>query len=156
VPIVSITRLRLRSLRFFVPFLVYTQRSLRQAKRAPGCRGVKVRRTSRLTFWTLTAWESEESMQAYRVGSPHREAMRKLPHWCDEAAVARWSAGAAAPVPAASQETVAEGEAPAHSERSCGPLPSWEQGVEGLLRYGRLSKVRHPSEAQSSNRINVD
>jgi heme-degrading monooxygenase HmoA len=140
VSIVSSTRLRLRSLRFFVPFLGYTQRSIRQAKRAPGCRGVKVRRTSGLTFWTLTAWQSEEAMQAYRVGSPHREAMRKLPHWCDEAAVARWSADAA--------------EAPVHSERSA--LPSWEQGVEGLRRYGRLSKVRHPSAAQASNHINVD
>ena len=39
--IISVTRLRLRSLRFFPGFLWYTRRSIRQAKRTPGNLGVE-------------------------------------------------------------------------------------------------------------------
>ena len=42
----------------------------------------------------MTGWESELAMKAYRGSGPHREAMKKLPGWCDEASVAHWSGDA--------------------------------------------------------------
>jgi heme-degrading monooxygenase HmoA len=98
--------------------------------RTPGCLGVRLRKTKGLAFWTLTYWENEEAMKSFRSQFPHREAMSRLAHWCDEASVAHWV-----------QES---------QER-----PSWEQAVDQLLRSGRLSKVAHPSKDQEEGRIIV-
>lgn len=93
-PFIAVTRLRLRSLRFLVPFTWYTGRSFRQAKHAPGNLGAKVRRAEGVAFWTMTAWQDEAAMSRYRITPPHRNAMLKLIEWCDEASV-----GAAVTVP---------------------------------------------------------
>lgn len=130
-PFFSVTRLRLRSARFLLPFMWQSWRSARQARGAAGCVDVKLRKTQGLAFWTLTAWEDEASMKAFRVAPPHREAMRKLARWCDEASFTHWND---------------------ENER----LPTWEEGAARLAEHGRLSRVLHPSEAQSAGRVSSD
>jgi hypothetical protein len=66
---------------------------MRQAKRTPGNLGVRVRKTNRLAFWTLAMWRDNQAIKTFVPASPHREAMQKLPHWCDEAAFARLGTG---------------------------------------------------------------
>src|SRR5258708_25764057 len=95
--LVAVTRLRVRSLRFLVPFAFYTLRSCRQAKHATGNLGVNVRRAEGFAFWTLTAWQDEAAMSAYRITPPHRNAMPKLLEWCDEASVVHWNQAAELP-----------------------------------------------------------
>jgi heme-degrading monooxygenase HmoA len=129
-PFVSVTRLRLKSLRFLIPFAIHAARSKKQAETSSGCFGAEVRKTQGLTFWTLTVWDSEASMRSYIVQSPHREAMSKLAGWCDEASVAHWT-----------QESKDK--------------PTWEQATEHLAKSGRLSRVLHPSDAHRDGRINV-
>jgi len=128
--LVSITRLRLRSAWHLIPFFIHTTRSRKQAESSPGCLVVKVRKTKGLAFWTLTAWENETSLRAFMAVGPHRAAMPKLFHWCDEAATAHW------PV----DTTV---------------MPDWDSATQQLLQHGRLSKLKHPSAAQRSGRIDV-
>src|ERR1700747_1134547 len=89
-PIVSVTRLRLRSIRFLLSFLWYTLRVSRQAKRAPGNMGVTLRKTDGLAFWTLSMWRTIETMKKFMFTAPHRKAMQGLPHWCDEASFSDW------------------------------------------------------------------
>ena len=127
-PVISITRLRVRSWRFLPAFLFAALRIVKQARRADGNLGVSLLRDRRKTFWTNTAWESEAAMKAFMLEEPHGPAMRKLLEWCDEAALAHWT-----------QES---------SE-----LPSWTEAHRQLLRYGRTSKVNHPSDAQKGFRI---
>jgi hypothetical protein len=81
--LMAVTRLRIRLYRFLVPFAWHAWRSFRQAKQATGSFGAKVRRAEGLAFWTLTAWQDEAAMHAYRIARPHLE-------WCDEAAVVHW------------------------------------------------------------------
>ncbi len=88
--IICVTRLHLRSLRFFPGFLWYTRRSIRQPKRTPGNLGARVRKTRGLAFWTLAIWRDNQAIRALVPAAPRREAMQKLPHWCDEAAFADW------------------------------------------------------------------
>lgn len=119
-PIVSITRLRVRSWRYLPAFFVQTLRIAWQAARADGSLGVTLLRDRRNTFWTSTSWSSESSMKAFMHANPHQPAMRKLLEWCDEAALARWT------------QVGTE-------------LPSWKEAHTRIEQEGRPSKVNHPS-----------
>lgn len=127
---ISLTRLRVRSARYLPAFAVHAWRTTRQASTAPGNLGVRLRRTKGLTFWTFTAWADEQAMRDYRSASPHRKAMPRLKHWCDEAAVAHWS-------------------------QTDDALPGWAQAVTNMSEIGRLSKVSNPSPIQRRGEINV-
>ncbi len=119
-PIVSITRLRVRSWIFLPGFVIQALRSSRQARSADGNLGVKLLRDRRNAFWTCTAWSSEASLRAFMQAKPHGPTMRKLLHWCDEAALVHWT------------QPDAE-------------LPSWEEAYRRIVKEGRPSKVNHPS-----------
>jgi heme-degrading monooxygenase HmoA len=119
---VSVTRLRIRSILFLPQFVWYAVRSRSQSEGAPGLISGAVMREARNAFWTLTVWESEAAMEAFRVQGAHKTAMPKLLDWCDEAAVAHWT-----------QESR--------------ELPSWKEAYERIIKEGRPSKVRHPSKA---------
>ena len=117
---VSVTCLRIRSIRFLPQFALHTLRSLRQVRRAPGFLDGSILADRRWTFWTLTAWDQQESMRQYMINGPHRAAMPHLLHWCDEASVVHWD-----------QEDVS--------------LPGWEVADRRMRAQGRISKVRFPS-----------
>ncbi len=86
----SVTRLRVRSLRYVPGFLWMTFLSQRQVVRALEFVGGKLLIDARRTFWTLTAWGSERAMKAFRGSGPHAKVMPKLLEWCDEASYAHW------------------------------------------------------------------
>ncbi len=127
-PIVSVTRLRIRSIFYLPAFIPQTIRSIRQAEVASGFLGGRVMREARNAFWTMTMWQDAESMDNFRVKGAHGRAMPKLMEWCDEASVVHWT-----------QETP--------------ELPSWEEAHRRMVREGRASKVTHPSAAHMAHRI---
>ena len=120
-PIVSITRLRVRSWVYMPGFFLRSLRIVRQARNAPGNLAVKLLQDRRKTFWTATTWESEAAMRAFMLAAPHGPAMRKLLQWCNEASIVHWAQAAA-------------------------ELPSWLEAHQRMQREGRTSKVNHPSE----------
>ena len=120
-PIVSITRLRVRSWIYMPGFFMRSLRIARQAKNAPGNLAMKLLQDRRKTFWTATSWESDSAMRAFMLAPPHGPAMRKLLQWCDEAALVHWIQ----PAP---------------------ELPPWPEAHQRMQREGRTSKVNHPSE----------
>lgn len=127
----SVTRLRLRSFRYLLPFIIHSRRIARQAEAAAGNRGVRLRKTRGLAFWTLTAWDDRESMQSFRRSGAHRTAMPKVQHWCDQSVVASW-------------------------QLDSDQFPDWTEGRRQLMDNGRLSRVLHPSPEHAQGRIVVD
>jgi len=127
-PIVSITRLRVRSWLYLPAFLIQAFRSARQAAVAEGNLATKLLRDRRNTFWTGTSWSTEDSMKAFMRSGVHGPVMRRLLQWCDEAALVHWT-----------QDDV--------------ELPSWEQAHIRLLKEGRRSKVNRPSAAHTEFEI---
>jgi heme-degrading monooxygenase HmoA len=121
-PIVSITRLRVRAWRYLPTFLVGAYRSTRQARRASGNLATAVLADRNFAFWTRTVWVDEAAVRAFMLSSPHRHVMPRLLDWCDEASLARWAQDTAEP-------------------------PSWSEAHRRMLAEGRRSKVRHPSAA---------
>jgi len=117
--LVSITRLRVRSIRYYAAFMLQAFRSGGQVSRAPGFLGGALLPDRNWAFWTMTGWDSLESMRAYMMTGAHKDAMPKLAHWCDEASVVHW-------------------------EQATGDLPNWTEAEARMRREGRPSKVRHP------------
>jgi hypothetical protein len=124
---VSLTRLRVRSFRFVPLFLFHTFRSLRQVKKAPGFQHGALLADRSWTFWTMTAWDSPESMRQYMTTGSHKRAMPHLLHWCDEASVAHWN----------QTETT---------------LLSWTEADKRMREGGRASKVQNPSPQHAALR----
>ncbi len=122
-PLISITRLRVRSFRYLPAFLLGSLRSARAAKNASGNLAVALLSDANFVFWTRTLWSEESAMRAFMHTPAHRSMMPKLLQWCDEAAVTHWL-----------QETV--------------EMPSWPEVHRRLQHQGRTSKVDHPSAAQ--------
>jgi hypothetical protein len=119
-PFISITRLRVRSIRLLPFFALYAYRSLRQAKRSLGFQCGSLLADRNWTFWTMTAWDSQESMRGFMTTGSHRAAMPRLLDWCDEASIVHWEQAEAA-------------------------LPSWTEADQRMRTSGRVSKVRKPS-----------
>ena len=119
-PFVSVTRLRLRSIRFLPVFAVHTLRSIRQVRGSAGFRGGSLLPDRRWTFWTLTVWDDRDAMRAYMTAGAHRTAMPKLLDWCDEASVVHW-------------------------DDTDPAVPGWATADARMRREGRPSKVRRPS-----------
>jgi hypothetical protein len=127
-PLISVTRLRIRSIRFLPAFFFYTLRANRQARAAMGNGAVELLPDAHGTCWTRTQWTDLKAMRAYVGSGAHREAMKRLAHWCDEASVVHW-------------------------EQASTGLPGWDEAHRRMQQDGRPSKVNHPSAAQLANQI---
>jgi hypothetical protein len=128
--LISVTRLRVRSFGYVLQFVWEALKSARQAEHSSGFLGGRLLRNPENAFWTLTAWEDEKAMNAYRSGGAHRRVMPKLLIWCDEVTVVHWN-------------------------QEFSELPSWQEAHRHMLKEGKLSKVNHPSAAQVANHIPV-
>lgn len=126
--VVSITRLRVRAWYFLPQFFFYAVRSARQAARAPGNRAARLLRDRDRVFWTATLWASENDVKQFMISGAHGRAMRKLLHWCDEAALVHWT-------------------------QDHDALPSWQDAHTRLQNEGRRSKVNHPSPVHLAHRF---
>lgn len=122
---VSITRLRVRSVRFLPAFFLDFYRTRRQVSKAAGFRGGSLLADRAWTFWTMTAWDSQASMRRYMTTGSHRTAMPKLLEGFDEASVVHW-------------------------EQADAALPTWPEADRRMRSEGRASKVRHPSRQHAS------
>ncbi len=127
-PFVSVTRLRVKSILYLIPFMRANEASAQELKLSRGLLKGKELIDKKLTFWTITLWEDEESMRGFRSSLSHRNAMQHLPKWCNEASYHHWV-----------QE---ENE-----------FPEWKTVSEKLFTEGKLSKVRNPSKAQVANQF---
>jgi len=99
----------------------------RQIRRAPGFLGGRLLIDNLHTYWTLTAWQDEKAMKAFRGAGAHSRVMPKLVAWCDEAAYTHWMAADS--------------------------IPEWPEAYERLVSDGRLSRVAQPSQDHTSRRF---
>lgn len=125
-PFVSVTRLRVKSILYLIPFMRANEASVKALKTSEGLiKGMELI-DKKLTFWTMTIWEDEASMKGFRSSLAHREAMQHLPNWCNEASYHHW---------------IQDGL----------EYPDWQSVAQKLFTEGKLSKVRNPSSAQMNN-----
>jgi hypothetical protein len=126
---VSITRLRLKSAFQLVPFIWHTFKSGKQLTQSNFIKG-KTLLDKNLTFWTMTLWNNEADMRAYRNTDAHKLAMPKLQHWCNEASIVHW-------------------------QQDGSDFPTWIEAHQKMQSEGRASKVKSPTQDHLSFNIPV-
>jgi quinol monooxygenase YgiN len=127
-PLVSVTRLRIRRWRYLPGFFYFTLLSLIQARRAAGNLGARLKRDANLVFWTVTLWRDEAAMRAFRNHGAHLRAMPKLRTWCDEATFVHWVQDSA-------------------------ELPEMDIAYQRLIAEGIVSRVNQPSPDHVARRF---
>lgn len=117
--VVSVTRFRVRSLRFLPFFLIHAQRCLAQIRRSDGYIAGALRHDRDRAYWTMSVWRNEAALLAYVTGGAHRTAMPKMSEWGDEASTVRWVQDGA-------------------------DVPSWPEAIERMRSEGRPVPLRRP------------
>lgn len=96
------SRLKLTSARHLVRFLRSSAAINRQLRDAPGRVDSKLRaQIPKLTFWTLSSWESNEALNRFARSDPHAKAVADLrtSGAMRSADFAFWTIDAGAPLP---------------------------------------------------------
>ncbi|MBL8643189.1 MAG: DUF3291 domain-containing protein [Rhodospirillaceae bacterium] len=123
-PVASVTRLRLRSLRYLPAFLYRALMALLQVRRADGCLALTLGRRGE-AFWTVTVWRDENAMKTFMLSGAHAKAMPHLVNWCDESSTVRF-------------------------EWPATVLPGWDEAMRRMADAGRITPIPHPSPAHAA------
>jgi quinol monooxygenase YgiN len=89
-PVMVVTRLRLRDPGRLDAFFQAAVAVLEQAKGSEGCVGTDVLAEAHDTWWTVSAWRDRTTMRAFVGVEPHLTTMAHLDEWCDEATFVDW------------------------------------------------------------------
>ncbi|MEP7264803.1 MAG: hypothetical protein ABI772_09900 [Bacteroidota bacterium] len=120
-PLLSITRLRIRSIWLLPKFMWYAAKASKQAVAADGIIAEKTFKDRGLVFWTCSIWEDEQKMLNYMRSGAHKKAMPYLQHWCNEARTGR---------------TIINTK----------EFPSSKEMAHILMQHGKASKLLQPNE----------
>jgi len=121
-PVIVVTRLRLRDPALLDEFFAAAVAVLEQAKGAGGNLGADVLADANNAWWTCTAWQERASMHAFVRTEPHVSTMGRLDDWCDEAMFTDW-------------------------EQDSGDLPDWQTCYRRLVTDGQAASLPHASDA---------
>lgn len=117
---VSVTRIKLKSVFHFIPFLFSNEKVLRRLFTINGFKKGKELIDRNWVFWTITIWDNENSMLEFRRSDEHISAIKKTSRWCNEGSYISWI-----------QEST--------------EFPHWKEVSERLITKGKLMKLRQPT-----------
>ena len=121
-PVIVVTRLRLKDPAFFDDFFASAVAVAEQAQNSPGNLAADVLAEANNTYWTRTAWQDRDAMNTFVGTQPHLATMDRLDDWCDEATFVDW-------------------------EQPGPDLPAWPDGYARLVADGQVASLSSPSDA---------
>ncbi len=121
-PVIVVTRLRLRDPAFFDEFFANAVAVVEQAKGSPGNLDADVLAEANNTYWTRTAWQERGLMDAFVGNEPHLSTMGRLGDWCDEATFVDW-------------------------DQTGADLPDWQDSYRRLVADGQAASLAGATEA---------
>ena len=124
-PVIVVTRLRLKDPAFLDAFFESAVAVVEQATNSEGNLGADVLAEANNTYWTRTSWRDRDSMNAFVGAEPHRGTMGHIDDWCDEATFVNW-------------------------EQAGAELPDWKESYERLLSEGQVASLTNPSDAHAT------
>ena len=111
-PVIVVTRLRLKDPALFDEFFASAVAVVEQAENSEGNLGADVLAEANNTYWTRTVWQDHDLMDAFVGSDPHLRTMSRIDDWCDEATFVEW-------------------------EQPAADLPDWQDGHGRLVSSGQ-------------------
>ena len=127
-PVIVVTRLRLKDPAFFDEFFASAVAVVEQAQNSEGNLGADVLAEANNTYWTRTAWEGRDPMNAFVGTAPHLQTMSRIDDWCDEATFVDW-------------------------EQPGADLPDWQDGHRRLVASGQGATLTDATQAHHSRQF---
>jgi len=124
-PVIVVTRLRLKDPALFDEFFASAVAVVEQAQSSAGNLGADVLAEANNTYWTRTAWQERDSMNAFVGSEPHLRTMSRIDKWCDEATFVDW-------------------------EQATADLPDWQDGYKRLVAAGQATTLSDATDAHHS------
>jgi quinol monooxygenase YgiN len=124
-PIMVVTRLRLRSPDLLDEFFTASVAILEQAQTSAGNLGSDAMAEAHDVWWTVSAWTDRAAIDAFIGGEPHLGSEERLDHLCDEATFVDWLQD--------SEE-----------------LPDWQTSYQHLVVDGRSAALTNASPANDA------
>lgn len=121
-PVIVVTRLRLRDPALFNEFFAAAVAVTGQAQGSDGNLGADVLAEANNTYWTRTAWRNRGAMDAFVGSEPHLTTMGRIGEWCDEATFTDW-------------------------EQASGELPDWQDGYASIVADGQPATLTNATDA---------
>jgi hypothetical protein len=121
-PVIVVTRLRLRDPALFDQFFAGAVAVVEQAQGTEGNLSAEVLADANNTYWTRTAWQGRAEMGSFVGTEPHLSIMGRIDDWCDEATFVDWEQPSADP-------------------------PDWQDGYRRLVADGQVSSLTHGTDA---------
>ena len=89
-PVIVVTRLRLRDPALLDEFFTDAVAAIEQAMKSEGNLGADALADANNAWWSVSAWQERRLMQAYVDSEPHLGISTRLDHFCDEATFVDW------------------------------------------------------------------
>ena len=89
-PIIVVTRLRLRDPALLDEFFTDAVAAIEQAQKSAGNLGADALADAGNAWWSVSAWTERGPMRAYVDSEPHLTIRARLDHYCDEATFVDW------------------------------------------------------------------
>jgi len=124
-PVIVVTRLRLKDPALLDEFFTDAVAAIEQAAKSAGNLGADALADANNAWWSVSAWQDRSLMQAFVDGQPHLGISARLDHYCDEATFVDW-------------------------EQSSPGLPDWQTSWRHLTADGTVAELTHPSPANQA------
>jgi hypothetical protein len=124
-PVIVVTRLRLKDPALFDAFFAAAVAVMEQAQGSAGNLGADVLAEAHNTYWTRTAWRDRGSMNAFVGSQPHLRTMSLIDGWCDEATFVDW-------------------------EQPSAELPDWLDGYRRIVASGQSAGLTGATDAHTT------
>ena len=89
-PVIVVTRLRLKDPALLDEFFTDAVAAIEQAQKAEGNLGADALADANNAWWSVSSWQARGPMQAFVDSEPHRTITTRLDHYCDEATFVDW------------------------------------------------------------------
>jgi hypothetical protein len=124
-PVIVVTRLRLRDPAFFDEFFASAVAVVEQAQATEGNLSADVLAEANNTYWTRTAWQGRASMGSFVGAEPHLTTMSRIDDWCDEATFVDW-------------------------EQASADIPDWQDGYLRIVADGQVATLTNGTTAHQA------
>ena len=124
-PVIVVTRLRLRDAALLDDFFTDAVAAIEQAQKSAGNLGADALADANNAWWSVSAWQERGPMQAFVTSEPHLTISARLDHFCDEATFVDW-------------------------EQDSPDLPDWQTSWRHLIADGQVAELTNPSAANQA------